>query len=771
MRLFSRREFLKSLAVGGAAAGSASLFTACGQTSETGRTADETEMSGETIPVATFTELRVGLEDMYEAQYVWMGDQIYYLEDYQYDNGWVAGDMRSYSGMVGMCSRLMVQSVDGTGETAVLDETEGRYICALFEGMQGNLAMIITEYREEEEAWKYYLTQTDLEGKELSRTELSGMEETAAYIIQAAMDSEGNVAYIESRLREESVNLYAEAWCHLILADGTCVNDLEIGNGNVSADMSVLKLGETDLYLTEQYSSFTSSHKELMIWQIDFSERKLKQTATINASTIMSMTTEGMRILTDGAQIYLTMELYLYLCDLESGEQEEILSWTGEFVNVDGAKISAIRTTEEGYEALLSVDTDPAKLVNVTWTDSSLLSAKETIIIATASGTSLNSVVRRFNESSLEYHAELKAYTASELSDDLIYRSDIVPDLFDTRHVDVTVLEGLNLLEDLEPYFEVSDVVSREDILDTVWEAGMVNGRMVGIVTEFYFGTLYSSAREISKDGWSLEDMISLCDTYPESDLIAWYSYEDILEMIAMTGGLDEYVDWENLTCSFDSEGFMNVLEKLTEIRYPENDDDKVSYGLYSITDEFLAQESLLANEPYIWSPYEYNKIKVNYGEWRIVGYPTVTGEEPWYQLGPMFQFGIYSNSENKEGAWAFIEFLLSEAEQTWYGYDMTANEINGFPARRDSFEAYLLRRYSSDASSNMKDESEKPEVEAEALKEMVEHARVKSYLLRTEIWDIILEEVPYYYEGAKSLEEVAGLIQNRSQLYLSEME
>ncbi|MCD8380232.1 MAG: hypothetical protein LUC95_07965 [Lachnospiraceae bacterium] len=96
---------------------------------------------------------------------------------------------------------------------------------------------------------------------------------------------------------------------------------------------------------------------------------------------------------------------------------------------------------------------------------------------------------------------------------------------------------------------------------------------------------------------------------------------------------------------------------------------------------------------------------------------------------------------------------------------------MHGYPGRLDSFEEYLLRRNSSDASSNMKDESDKPEVEAEALKEMVEHAHVKSYLLRTEIWDIILEEVPYYYEGAKSLEEVAELIQNRCRLYLSEME
>ncbi|MCD7751148.1 MAG: twin-arginine translocation signal domain-containing protein [Lachnospiraceae bacterium] len=766
-RSFSRRDFIKGLAVGGAAFGSASLLTACGQTKQTeektsGSASESENHDGMTL-VATIAELKVDLGNMSAVQYVWLGDQIYYLEDYVYDDGWTAGSISLLydKGMTSLSTRLKVRSVDGTGDDVVLNETEGRYVFALFEGTQSNLAMIITECSAEDQTWKYYLIQTDLEGNELSRTELSGMEEDdAAYISGAAMDEEGNVAYIV----EVS---YVESLCHLILKDGTCVTDLKIGDADGSTDLSVLKMGEEGLYLTEQY--LYSYSKQLRVWSIDFSEKKLIQEGMVDATAAAMTTTNDIRVLADGERFYLTTEHSLYLCDIESGEQEEILKWTDQFISADGSKIGAIRTTETGYEALLSVGADTAKLVYLTWTDSSLLTAKKTILIATSSSINQSDVVQRFNESSTEYHAELIEYTAEELSDDLIYRSDVVPDVYDMRAVDVTVLEGLDLLEDLEPYFEASEVVSRKDILDPVWEAGRVNGKMLGIVTEFRFLTLYTSAEGISTDGWSLDDMIGLCDAYPESDLIAWYSYEDILEMIAMTGALDEYVDWENLTCSFDSEGFMNLLEKLTQIRYPKNDENKGN-GIYQISDDdFLAQESLLVSYPGISYPYNYRMICVDYGEWRIVGYPTLKGEEPWYQMSPRHQFGIYSNSENKEGAWAFIEFLLTEPEQTWYAYDATANKSRDFPVRKDAFDSFLHRRYCSDASWNMHAESVGADVDA--LNRMLEHSHIKSYLLRTEIWDIILEEIPYYYEGAKSLEDVVGLIQNRCSLYLSEME
>lgn len=51
----------------------------------------------------------------------------------------------------------------------------------------------------------------------------------------------------------------------------------------------------------------------------------------------------------------------------------------------------------------------------------------------------------------------------------------------------------------------------------------------------------------------------------------------------------------------------------------------------------------------------------------------------------------INSASENKDGAWAFMEYLLSETYQS----SIQTDSINDhFPVRQDSFDAYITRQF-----------------------------------------------------------------------------
>lgn len=51
----------------------------------------------------------------------------------------------------------------------------------------------------------------------------------------------------------------------------------------------------------------------------------------------------------------------------------------------------------------------------------------------------------------------------------------------------------------------------------------------------------------------------------------------------------------------------------------------------------------------------------------------------------------------------------------------------------------------------------------------MTEHMKYESFLGFSPISDIFTEELPAFYAGDKSAEEVADIIQSRVQLYLDE--
>ena len=129
-------------------------------------------------------------------------------------------------------------------------------------------------------------------------------------------------------------------------------------------------------------------------------------------------------------------------------------------------------------------------------------------------------------------------------------------------------------------------------------------------------------------------------------------------------------------------------------------------------------------------------------------------------------QIAMYSDSEQKEGAWTFIEYMLSEEEQSWYG-----QEVSAFPVRKSALDVYLTKPYSR--IDKMIDEISSEKVEE--VKELaLEIEKMFPYLYLSQrssstIADIVIEEVQAYFAGDKTVEETAAIIQNRAQLYIDE--
>lgn len=139
--------------------------------------------------------------------------------------------------------------------------------------------------------------------------------------------------------------------------------------------------------------------------------------------------------------------------------------------------------------------------------------------------------------------------------------------------------------------------------------------------------------------------------------------------------------------------------------------------------------------------------------EW--IGYPN-EDSVPYNELISLTPLGINHASENKEDAWAFLEFLLSKNYQ---------DRKISFPVRQDSFEEYMSQTemYNGTVQIDLSEE------EREEIRSIIENAYWISAEQSYTILPIIYEEAEAAFAGDKTPEEAAEIIQNRVQLYLQE--
>jgi multiple sugar transport system substrate-binding protein len=129
--------------------------------------------------------------------------------------------------------------------------------------------------------------------------------------------------------------------------------------------------------------------------------------------------------------------------------------------------------------------------------------------------------------------------------------------------------------------------------------------------------------------------------------------------------------------------------------------------------------------------------------------------------------YGMNAASGNKRTAWEFLKFLLSDEIQT-----STALSPLGLPlnnrARAEKGELIISGAFmgrGTPLDEKQREALEKYRTAVEALSD-----QINSYLIRDQIIDdMIASEARYFFEGAKTAEEAAAVLQNRVNLYLQE--
>lgn len=535
-----------------------------------------------------------------------------------------------------------------------------------------------------------------------------------------------------------------------------------------------------------QFYSQTKSREALAV--LDFEAKSIGEPLKDTKGNAFVAGTEGTFISYDDSSVY--------LYDLTAQKSEKLFDWVDSDIN--GSYVDAVSVLEDGRFAVYYSDweTSDSGLAFLTKTPSSQVAAKEYILLGTLiSSNRINASAVAFNKTSDKYRVVVKEYfdenvvwTETSYSDAVTRMlNDITsgncPDLIALEGINVDQMANKGVFEDLSPYLEQSQTLDRADMMDNALAALTFGEVLVSIPGSFTLNTLIGKGEMVGQEpGWTLEDMVALADAHPDKDLFHQYGRIRLLQDL-LNYNMSRYINWQEGSCSFDSKEFQDLLSFAA--RFP--DDSQIDWGSDASEPGRVSKgEVLLCNA--VFSDFDEFQMyeEAFQGDAVCIGFPNPDKESGAILYVVDSPIGISARSAVKEGAWAFLESYVSSGNRYGFGFPNSRKKIQKMAqeAVEVSYVTYDNGQLALDEEGNPIEESfgtvsygsdwtyqyrRTTQEEVDTVFSLIETAKPSSYGTDEQIWNIISEEAEPFFQGQKSVEEAAGIIQRRIGNYIDE--
>ena len=391
-----------------------------------------------------------------------------------------------------------------------------------------------------------------------------------------------------------------------------------------------------------------------------------------------------------------------------------------------------------------------------------------------------------------EYNNDRDGWDAGQTKLNTEILSGRLPDIFCLSGLNYRQLAAKGILEDLYPYLDADKELKRADFFPNVLGAMEVDGKLCGTVSSFYINSAIGAASVVGdKPGWNYDAfnaaLAEMRERVPECTAFDQYATRDGMLTNCVALDMADFIDWSTGTVRFDGEEFVNLLNFAAT--FPGEVDWDNMEGVSETTEDRLAQgrQMLVQTSAFSIEDIFYN----NYtqflgGKITYIGYPTAHG------TGNMISFAesgyaMSSKTPYKDEIWQFLRSFFT-AEYQEEGYAM--------PSRIDVFEEKaedaMTVQYQQDPEGNtmLDEEGEKIPVPRATMWNAAENKAEEIYALTpeqvgqirelietttkladfdSEIMGIVSEQAQAFFNGQKSAEEVARLIQSKVNIYVNE--
>lgn len=404
---------------------------------------------------------------------------------------------------------------------------------------------------------------------------------------------------------------------------------------------------------------------------------------------------------------------------------------------------------------------------------------------------SIKKQVIDFNKTNDKYRIEVRDYSQYDSYEGDVYtsgsaqlNSDIiagnVPDiLIANGELNMNNYQNKGLLYDLNKFFDKDENIKREDYLENILDAFESNGKLYQLPICFFAYTVTGKTSDVGPDqGWTMDELTALYNSKPEGTQVFDTITRDNFLSYSMNLAGDQFINWDTGECHFDSDAFIKMLEFANNFPKEINWDEIYGedYDWNAMAAQYRNGSTMLMHT-YVGQMNQYSRLRqADFGEdITFVGFPSAEGNGSVIMANQTFC--ISAKSKYKDAAWEFISHFISKEYQSESVYD--------FPILRSCYDKLI-----EDAQSKpywIDENGDKIEYDDSywlgdveiiidpATDEDIEYMMnfIESlnhvYSHDEDLMNIIYEEAEAYFTGQKTAKDVAGSIQSRASIYVSE--
>lgn len=608
----------------------------------------------------------------------------------------------------------------------------------------------------------------ELTGEERFETTLNESADEYLYINAMAADAEGNLA------------LTADD--RILVYDNTGNKTGEIDTSNMGYVQNSFMDGEGKLNLVAYNDDWTKLYIKVFNIRTKDMEQEVELPGSLNNYGI----NPGVSY-----DLLLTSSMGVFGYNIGDEDVTQIMSYINS--DIDSTSINNIYEMDENRLLCTYYDeeTYAVKLAVMSYVDPATIPDKEVVTIACYYlDYNMRKRVVAFNKENELYRITVKDYSTYSTMDDYSagytqLNNDIlagqVPDIMilDSANMPIESYIAKGVLADIGKMIEEDEELSQVEYMTNVFDAYSVDGKLYSVIPSFYVSTVLGKTADVGETpGWTMDDLKALMAEHPDASVFGDSTTRSEILWEIMTYSGSRFVNRSTGECHFNSEEFISVLEFVAQ--FPEEfdwgsveDDYWMTYETqYRSGKTLLMQTSITDFENYCYYAQGYFGEPVT-----MIGFPSEEG------IGAVVraydQYAIAAKSSNKEGAWEFLRYYLTEE------YQMDNNRSYGLPTIKSALLAKLEeakeRPYWEDEEGNKEyydntywiGEEEiiiQPltDEEADELFNYISSVN-QAYYYDESLNNIITEEAAAFFEGQKTAAEVAEIIQSRAQIYINE--
>ena len=295
--------------------------------------------------------------------------------------------------------------------------------------------------------------------------------------------------------------------------------------------------------------------------------------------------------------------------------------------------------------------------------------------------------VKEFNDSQSGCVVQLVDYsnynTFNEQTGKDRLNTDIIsgktPDIYDLGYWSENQLAEKGLLENLKPYFDSDADFPYSSLVPSARRVLENRGGLYQCVP--FFSVITTAVdKSVAQNEFTFAQLRELVGQNSLRKVFGPEMTRNLLLAYVLCFMADEFYSTEDMSCNFDSETFVTVLDWMSKL--PETQEQFEGNDTLPLGSDYVGELMVLISESGLDIPVDISTADTVFsGAAQYLGFPSESGGG--FALVPGISLGMSSSSQNKDAVWTFFRFLLNRTNVSGDGLSLVQEYLEQCLDRR----------------------------------------------------------------------------------------